>query len=203
MANSDARTGLIPVKTKGASSYAGRSTPYYVPSSYGTALYIGDPVVITGTSNTSAAGQGKQFPAGSLPEINRATAGDTNPVTGAIIGLEVDPNNLDKTYNPASTARVVYVDDDPNTIFEIQSDSANAVAATDIGSNANIVYTHSGEPATGLSGAELNTASMTTTATYQLRILGIVNRPDNALGVNAKLHIQINNHTQAANKAGI
>jgi len=197
MANSDARFGLRPVGIGSASGYTGKITPYYVPSSYGTALYIGDPVVGTGTSNTAAAGAGKQFPAGSLIEINKATAGAGSRVRGSIVGFEVSASNLDKAYNPASTARVVYVADDPEQVFEIQADSGAVVAAVDIGVNADLIYTHAGDTATGLSGAELDTSDMSVAATGQLTILGLVSRADNALGTNAKLLVKINYHQKA------
>lgn len=202
MANSDNRFGLRAVRQGAAAGYSGRITPYYITSS-DNALYIGDPVVKTGTSNTAAAGEGKQFAAGTLPTVTKATAGATNKVTGAIVGFEVDPDNLDKSYNPASTARVVYVADDPNQLFEIQASSDAAVAATDIGANADLIYTHAGDTATGLSGAELDTSDMAADATYQLTILGLVKREDNELGTNSKLLVRINLHTEDNNLVGV
>lgn len=203
MANSDARKGLQPYKQGAAAGANGQVNAYYVPSSYGTALYIGDPVVKTGTSNTAASGLGKEWAPGALQEVNKATAGAGNATTGVIVGFDVDPNNLDKSYNPASTARVVRVADDPNMIFEIQADSGAAVAATDIGTNADYIFTHGGDTATGLSGVELDTADMSSAATAQLTILGIVPREDNELGTNTKLLVRINNHTEDNNIAGV
>jgi len=203
MANSDIRKGFIPSRTRDSSPFSEQINHYYVPSTYATALYVGDPVVKTGTANTAVAGEGKNYASGTLPEINKATAGDGNAITGVIVGFEASSDNENIIYNPASNARVVYVCDSPDVVFEIQADSANAVAATDIGANANVVYTHAGVAATGLSGAELNTASMTTTSTYQLKILRLVERSDNELGTNAKLEVLINNHTEANNTAGI
>lgn len=203
MANSDARKGLQPITQGNAGGYTGKVRAYFVPSTYATALFIGDPVVKTGTSNTVGAGLGKQYPAGSLLEINKATAGAANGITGAIVGFEVDPNNLDKTYNPASTARVVYVNDDPHQEFEIQADSGAVVAATDIGTNADVIFTHAGSTATGFSGVELDTSDMAADATYQLTILGIIPRENNELGTNTKLRVRINLHTEANVVVGI
>ena len=50
-----------------------------------------------------------------------------------------------------------------------------------------------GNTTTGASGMELNTADHKT-ATAQLRIMGLVQRPDNSVGVNAKLAVLINEH---------
>ena len=202
MANSDARFGLRPITQGNAGGFTGKVRQYYIGSS-GVALYIGDPVVKTGTSNTAAAGLGKEYPAGSLQAVTKCTAGATNATTGVVVGFDVDPNNLDKAYNPASTERIVLVADDPHQEFEIQSDSANPTAATDIGSNADYVFTHGGSTVTGLSGVELDTADMAAGATAQLTILGLINRENNALGTNSNLRVRINLHTEANTVVGI
>lgn len=203
MANKDNRRGLEAVDHLLISGYCGKQRPYYVDATYATALYVGDPVVITGTSNTARLFEHK---AGTLPTVEKATAGDANAITGIITGIKL-PNDgnapFDAPYRKGLTEALVMVNDDPYTIFAIQADSANAVAATDISSNANVVYTHAGDNVTGRSGAELNTASMTTTATYQLKILGSVDSPDNELGTNAKLLVTINNHSYAKGVVGV
>jgi hypothetical protein len=203
MANSDARIGLRPITQGNAGGTTGKVRPYYIGSG-GVALYINDPVVKTGTSNTAAAGLGKQYAAGTLQVVTKATAGATNYTTGVVVGFEnVDPNNLDKGYNPASTERVVLVADDPHQEFEIQTDSGAVIAATDIGSNADYIFTHGGDTATGLSGVELDTADMSAGATAQLAILGLIPRENNALGTNANVRVRINLHTEANTVVGI
>lgn len=199
MANSDAPFGLRPVNYAGQYD-AGRVRPYYVAAGYGTALFIGDPVVKTGTSNTV---ETNGFIPGALPEIAKATAGDGNAITGAIIGFETLVTDLTKAHNPASTARVALVADDPYQIFEIQADGA--IAAVDIGLNANLIYTHSGSTTYGLSGVELDTTSdaPAADASNQLLILGLAPRPDNEIGANAKVLVRINQHTEAPGALGI
>ena len=194
MANSDTPKGLVPVRHKNGQPYNGAYNVYYVPSTYATALYIGDPVVITGTSNTS---DYKGNPAGSLPEINKATAAGGNYISGVIVGFEPLDTDLSKAYNPASTERLVRVADDPDLVFEIQEDSGGtALAATSVGLNADLVYTHSGSTYTSQSGAELDRSTATTTNTLQLKILGLSNRIDNAIGDSAIWDVMINLHTQ-------
>lgn len=200
MANVDSRFGLKPIRHKSGAPYNGAFNAYYVPSTYGTALYKGDPVVKTGTSNTakvSAAGAGT-FAIGTLPEINKATVGDANRVTGAIVGFAPLPTDLGKAYNPASTARVVYVADDPDLIFEIQADGA--IPAASIGLNAVFIATHSGDTTTGLSGIELDTTSdvPAADASNQMVILRAVNREDNDTTLEfAKVEVMLINHTEA------
>ena len=77
MPNLNTPFGLKPIAHKSGAPYNGAATPYFVPASYATALFIGDPVVKTGTANTVAVervGAGS-WPIGSLPEINKATVG--------------------------------------------------------------------------------------------------------------------------------
>lgn len=202
MANSNTPKGLVPIKNNGGEMEVNF---YYIPSSYGTALFIGDPVVKTGTSNTAnvVAGQ-REFAAGSLPEINKATAGDDNPITGVVVGFLSDFDNTTLNYNPASTERIAVVADNPDQRFEIQEETAGtALAATSVGLNANVVYAESGSTATGISGAELDTSTPATTGTFQLKILRLVDRADNAIGQHAKWEVKINRHSDANAVVGI
>jgi hypothetical protein len=199
MANVDAPFGLRPVAHKSGAPYSGAANPYYVPSTYGTALYVGDPVTLTGTSNTAVVTQGGKFGIGTLPEINKATLGDANSdaerIYGVIVGFAPLPNDLTKQYNPASTARVVYVADDPDLLFEIQADGA--IPAASIGLNAIMIATHSGSTVTGLSGIELDTTGTAPAAdaSYQLLIRRAVNREDNDTTItHAKVLVQISVH---------
>lgn len=205
MANQNAPFGLRPVRHRNGNPWNGVTKPYYIPSSYGTALFIGDPVIKTGTSNTAmveAPGAGR-FNVGTLPEINKATAGDTNRITGVIVGFSPLPSNLDYKHNPASTARVAYVCDDPDVIFEIQADGA--IPAATIGFNAVLIYTQSGSTTTGLSGVELDTTSdaPAADASNQLLILRAVNREDNDTTLTrAKVEVLINQHTEIQGTVG-
>lgn len=203
MANSDASFGLRPVRHRNGAPYNGAANPYYVPSSYATALFIGDPVKTTGTSNTaevSAPGAGN-FPAGSLPEINRA--GATGDITGVIVGFAADATSLENQYNPASTERIVFVADDPELMFEVQEDSdTSTLAATSVGLNANVIFTNAGSTTSGQSGAELDSSTAATTATLQLRLERLANRADNEVGANAKWLVSILQHS-ALNSTGV
>jgi hypothetical protein len=206
MANNDTPFGLRPVRHRNGAAYNGAVNAYYVPASYGTALFVGDPVIKTGTANTagvSAPGAGS-FTAGTLPEVNKAAAGDNNAITGVIVGFAPDPNGLERTYNPASTERVVYVCDDPDVIFEIQADGA--IAATQVGLNAVLIYTNAGSTTSGLSGAELDTTVdvPAADASNQMTIQRVVNREDNEAGTAfTKVEVKINNHTEAHGAIGI
>lgn len=205
MANVDTPFGLRPIRHRNGAPYNGATNAYYIPASYGTALFIGDPVVKTGTSNTAAVKVpgGGNFEIGTAPEINKATAGDGNRMTGVIVGFAANPDNLTHQYNPASTERIAYVCDDPDVIFEIQADGA--IPAASIGLNGVLIYTHSGSTTTGLSGAELDTTSdaPAADASNQLLIVRAVNRSDNDTTLtHAKVEVLINQHTESQGASG-
>lgn len=194
MANSDTPMGLRPIRHSNGAPYNGAYSEYYVPSTYATALFVGDPVIVTGTANTAGY---KGNEAGTLPEINKATAAGGAYISGVIVGFEPLPGDLTKTYNAASTERIVYVADDPDLVFEIQEDGdTTPLAATSVSNNADLIYTHSGSTATGQSGAELDSTTINTTATLQLKVRRLVNRVNNAIGEFAKWEVTINLHTQ-------
>jgi len=203
MANTNAPRGLVPARRRGGATYHVETVPFYVPSSYATALYIGDPVIRTGTANTAAvsAPEGGIFPVGTLPEINKATAGAGNAITGVIVGFAPDPTGLDRVYNPASTARVVYVCTDPDMLYEVQCSAS--FAATDVSSNADLTFATAGSTVTGLSGVQLDSANIGTGATKQVKIHGIVNRDDVETGTNCKVLVMINNSTEMPGVAGV
>lgn len=205
MANADTPFGLRAVGHPSGLSKA-RVRAYYVPSSYATALFPGDAVVKTGTSNTaevSAPGVGT-MPIGTMPEVNKATAGDGNAITGVIVGVAASPDGLGRRYLPASTGGVVFVNDDPQTEFEIQADGT--IAAAQVGLNAVLIYTNTGDTNTGQSGTELDTTSdaPAADASNQLTILSVVPRTDNEAGSDyTKCRVRINNHTEAHGAIGI
>lgn len=200
MANPDTPMGLVPVAYRSGAPYNGAANPYYIPAGYATALFVGDPVVITGTSNTAEV----SFPGlgtrniGTMREINKATAGDGNRTTGVIVGFAASPAaGLDQQYSPASTEGVAWVADDPNIVFKIQADGA--VPAASMGLNAVFIFTHAGVTSTGRSGVELDTTSdaPAADASNQMRIIGAVDEPDNDTTLtHAKVLVVLNNHTE-------
>lgn len=175
MANIDAPQGLV--KVRGPSDV--RSM--YINSSYATALFVGDPVIkVAGGSNAAVVKSGTMtHDIGTLPEIEKAAAGDANKITGVIVGFEhkCGTTGVNK-HNPASTEAVALVECHPDAVYEIQADGA--VAAATVGLNAVLIYTHAGSTVTGKSGVELDTTSdvPAADASNQLLIVGISKNPD-------------------------
>lgn len=200
MANKDARFGLTPIKHRNGAPYNGATRTYFVPSTYAVALFVGDPVIKTGTANTTAV-EGHNI--ATLPEINKATAGDGNALTGVIVSFGANGNNQDITHNPASTERIVNVADDPDLLFIIQADAGGTLTAADVGQNANVIFTHAGSTSTGQSGVELDASATAADQSNQLTIQRLFDVEGNTVDSFGIWEVKINQHTETANTIGI
>ena len=196
MANVDNPFGLKPIRMIGGAPYNGSVTKYKKLSTYNAAVFIGDPVTITGTADTDG-----------IPSVQVTTVGDGNAITGVVVGFEGPPDSSDasKNYSPALTASSLLVCDDPNVIFIIQDDGAATPAVTSVGLNAVLIDTHSGDTATGISGMEIdmNSDGPDTDASNQLTILRLHQIPNNSVGINAIWEVKINNHTNGYGAVGL
>lgn len=179
MANPNSPFGLRPVRHL----FGGviRPNPYTIADAYSTSLFVGDPVLVTGTGKN----------------IGIATAGSSGIVTGVFMGCKyvnaAGDSYFDK-YWPASTATkgavgaVAYVLDDPFILYAIQSGATGVAAVdvrllTDLVSGAGSAVTGgSGWSCAGLAGSE-----------NQLKIyeLGdeVINGVTNAYGAYAIAHV--------------
>lgn len=198
--NSDAPFGLTPIKHRNGAPYNGANRLYYVPSTYATALFVGDPVIKIGTANAAAI-QGHNI--ATLPEINKATAGDGNDITGVIIGFDADGDNQSRTHNPASTERVVHVADDPDLLFIIQDDAGGTLTVADVGQNVNLVFTTAGSTSTGQSGVEFDSSATAADQSNQLTLQRLFDEEGNTIANFGIWEVKINQHTEADNKIGI
>lgn len=191
MANTSAPFGARPVRYRNGAPWTGQATPYYCPSDYDTALYVGDPVVIVGDSNDA---EFMGFGPGQLSEVNIATAGATNRYTGFVTGFL--PTNRDSlVYKPASTEAIVMVCDDPNVVFWMQDDGDATITNDTIGLNADMV-SGTGSTVTGRSGWVIDgSTAPAADATYQLLLLNLARLPDNEVGDYAIWEVMMNLQT--------
>lgn len=183
MANANAPVGLTPLRYLSGAPYNGAANRYFIPSTDGTAAYVGALVKPAGSADAD----------GNMTVTSNVSTG--NPVLGPIVAVEpVDQSST--IYRVASTARYVYVADDPNLVFEVQDDGVSATAATDIGNTADLTGFTSGSTVTGRSSTQVSAASKTASGdgTEDVLIIGLTERSTNALGVNAKLLVRLNNH---------
>ena len=187
MANANSPRGIIPYAYQSGSPYNGAVRTYYVPVGNATALYIGDPVV---TITNSSDGNGIQ-------SVGIATAGGGTQILGAFMGRTnnagtaapitlLQSNNV---YLPAATAAYVMVCDDPYLLYWVQENGAMVSGAS--GRNADLVA-GAGSTYSAYSGWQLNSATINTTSTLQMRIIQMLQESDNAVGTNAKWLCKIN-----------
>jgi len=164
MANQDAAFGLRPVGKLSGNRDSGGTTEYSI-AACASAIYQNDPVkmLCTGTIGVAAA---------------------TNTLVGAINGVfYTDATTSKPTFSRwlaasnSATDIVGFVNDDPFTVFEIQSAGSGAHAQGDIGSNADLATYAAGAAPDYLSAVELVDTQSTTTAVC--RIVGLSLDPDN------------------------
>jgi hypothetical protein len=165
--------GLRPVRYKSGAPYNGAANVYSVAAGEANNIFVGDPVIISGTGDTNG-----------VPGVARAAAGDR--ITGVVVGFAPNPDAtgamaLNRGYRTASTADYVLVADDPSLVFEVNEDGdAGFLATTSIGLNVDLVAA-AGSTTTKLSGYALDSSTAATT-TAQVRVVGKSPRVNNALG---------------------
>lgn len=181
MANVNMPMGLQPVRYLNGSPWNGQATRYCIPSTDGTAYYLYDPVTHAGSADANG-----------VATVSIGVAGAA--ILGSIVGVEVAGDNLEIKYIPATKTRdyYVFVADDPNIIFEMQ-ESGTAMAAADVGLNANFVIAAPSSTVSP-SATAIDNSTKATTATLNLKLLGLSQRVDNAFGTSAKWLVLINNH---------
>ena len=190
MANQDAAFGLRPLKSVGQADDSTGMSSHKIDAAYGTAIYQGSPVV-------AAAGYIAISTAGAVPNM------------GAFWGcFYVDPTTLKPTFKnyypgsitpPSSKDIEAFVYDNPNQMFEIQSDNDGASTLADIFSNADFVN-FGGSTLNGVSNSELDdsTIAASSDAAAQLLISGPSRDPKNNdvtdTGGNVNWRVLINMH---------
>jgi len=193
MANAIAARGFVPVRGVNSQHVSGGPRLYSHAAGDGTAIMVGDPVKIAGTSQTIAGV--------TTQDVVRAATGDV--ICGVCVGIK--PTTRDSgNYGVASTAYQLFVDDDPNSLFEIQDVGTGTVlTVADIGMNVDFVVA-AGNTGFGTSGVTLNNATEATTNTLDLKIVDVVNRADqdNSTGP-LKFLVRINRHLFSNQVAGV
>ena len=190
MANQDAAFGLRPLKSVGQADDSTGMSSHAIDAAYGTAIYQGSPVV-------AAAGYIAISTAGAVPNM------------GAFWGcFYVDPTTLKPTFKnyypgsitpPSSKDIEAFVYDNPNQMFEIQSDNDGASTLADIFSNADFVN-FGGSTLNGVSNSELDdsTIAASSDAAAQVLIIGTSRDPKNNdvtdTGGNVNWRVLVNMH---------
>lgn len=154
-----------------------------IASGYASAIYFGSPVTLS-TNGTLV------------------VATTTSPICGMFAGVRYQPNTTDMftvqqnwvastTFVTGTCTAYIFGYDDPLLVYEIQSNGS--IAQTGMGDQANFVNPSSGTGQFSLT--TINSSLVGATNTGQLRILDIVDRPDNAWGDSfTRVYVQIAQH---------
>ena len=168
-----------------------RATEYKIPAAYAQDLFVYDPVITIGTGR----------------DINIATAGNGNALTGSILAI-YDLNKVPLSHWDSGHVGEGYVivADHPQQIFVAQGDGiATFLDEDDSHANVNLVAA-AGSLVNFLSGWQIDEsdAGDAGVADDQLRLLRFEDITDNEIGVaNADWLVQINNHTQSVGIVGV
>jgi hypothetical protein len=182
MANKNAAFGIRPIGKVGQNADNQGLGEYVIASGTTAAIYFQDVVKVVAAGGVEAAAAADANTAGSLngvfytdPSTKKPTFANHYP--GAIAASDI----------------VAFVADDPYERFEIQCNSTANQA--DVFANANITYL-AGNSANYVSKTMLNKATLDTTNTLQLKIVGISKDPENSdtASANVNLVVQLNTH---------
>lgn len=181
MANVDKAFGMRPLGNLSASG-SQKQYGYEIADNQAGAIYQGDLVTIYD-------GYLVQF----NPAAHSAAVGVFNgcnyidPTTGKPTWKNYYPGSVNITQGKI----IADVLDDPNQLFIIQNDGTSAAA--NYGKNADVVM-GTGSTTTGVSGMELDTSTIANTAALNVKIVGLWDVPNNAVGANAVVVVKINEH---------
>ena len=181
MANVDKAFGMRPLGNLSASG-SQKQFGYEIADNQAGAIYQGDLVTIYD-------GYLVQF----NPSTHTAAVGVFNgcnyidPTTGKPTWKNYYPGSVNITQGKI----IADVLDDPNQLFIIQNDGTSAAA--NYGKNADVVV-GTGSTTTGVSAMELDTSTIANTAALNVKIVGLWDVPNNAVGANAVVVVKINEH---------
>lgn len=179
--------GLKPLCYRNGTPWNGAATRYKKEAS--VILGIGDPVVLTGDSETGTG----------IPLITRAAAG-SGTITGVFVGI--DPINAsDRTKRGFAAADQNYcmVVDDPNVLFVIEEDGdTTPIPKTAIGEFCDLATIGNASTTTWISTVQLDSSDAATGD--QIRLIRLYEDPNNAFmattaSTKGQFVVSINEHT--------
>ena len=191
MANSDTATGLSPVQYLNGAPYNGQTNTYQIAAAEASGnIHVGDAVSLAGGLDATG-------------RYQLVTKGAINGVfVGVITAVEMETADS-LPYRAALTLRNVHVADDPNIVFEIQEDGDTTPIAVANGTKNASLILGTGSTTTGLSGWEIDSTTVAATATLDLLLLRLADRPDNEVGAYAKWLVRLNNHQYVDGSLGV
>ena len=199
MANINGAFGLKPYGMLGSAPNSVGTTEYRIASDNSNALYQGQPVI--------------PIAAGVIDDL-QAAAGGSVSIVGVFNGCEyVSSTTGEKVFSnywPGSGADSnfpvkAFLYDDPSMLFTIATSNVQsgndteAELRTAVFSNIQLANGNSGSTVTGKSSATADLNTVATTNSHALRIMGILDDPENAdfSAAGIPLIVRINNHLNA------
>ena len=199
MANANGAFGLKPYGVLGSAPNSVGTTEYRIASSNSNALYQGQPVI--------------PIAAGVIDDL-QAAAGGSVSIVGVFNGCEYVSSTTGETvfsnYWPGSGADSnfpvkAFLYDDPSMLFTIATSNVQsgndteAELRTAVFANIQLANGNSGSTTTGKSSATADLNTVATTNSHALRIMGILDDPENAdfSAAGIPLIVRINNHFNA------
>ena len=185
MANSNTPYGARVMGHLTGASFSDAGRMYAIPTSDTSNSYaVGDVVMSAASSDANGVPFVQKW--GGVATTSALPLGIIVGVSPVEAGVSLVASSLDltQTYILAGTrtaVRYVYVVDDPHVVFQMQFDST-AIAITDLHKNAAVTVSASvaHTPSSPLSSMVLT--SPATTASLAIRLIGAVQRVDNAVG---------------------
>lgn len=206
MPNVVAPFGLSLARTANQAGFNSQTNLYHIPSSDGSAYYVGD--VVKSSANADANG---------VPDVVKITNGTDTP-RGFIVGIyPANPSvntsdmrgpdlGLSQVSIPATKTRDYYVMvvDDPEAIFWVQGDSTGTnQVATNANKNASLTIAAPSTATFPVSATVINSSTIATTSSLIIRLMGLAQIPGNGFGANATWVGKFNQHELAGNTAGV
>ena len=199
MANANGAFGLKPYGVLGSAPNSVGTTEYRIASSNSNALYQGQPVI--------------PIAAGVIDDL-QAAAGGSVSIVGVFNGCEYVSSTTGETifsnFWPGSGADSnfpvkAFLYDDPSMLFTVATSNVQsgndteAELRTAVFANIQLANGNSGSTTTGKSSATADLNTVATTNSHALRIMGILDDPENAdfSAAGIPLIVRINNHFNA------
>ena len=199
MANANGAFGLKPYGMLGSAPNSVGTTEYRIASDNSNALYQGQPVI--------------PIAAGVIDDL-QAAAGGSVSIVGVFNGCEYVSSTTGETifsnYWPGSGADSdfpvkAFLYDDPSMLFTVATSNVQggndteAELRTAVFANIQLANGNSGSTVTGKSSATADLNTVATTNSHALRIMGILDDPENAdfSAAGIPLIVRINNHFNA------
>jgi hypothetical protein len=165
MANPTGAFGFAPVGRNGGVYNGVTERAYIAATTVTTAVFNGDTVKMTGTASSDG-----------YPEVTLCAA--TDSPWGVVVGTEAIKTNLEaNNYRPAGTAAYLKVVPVRNNFFKVRL-NGGALGVGAVGATT-IYVVAAGSTVTGYSGILASATDAGTSVADELRIVQIIDRPDN------------------------